>query len=182
MTRLLAGIALAFICGCASNPTQSSAAVPLQIPEPPPKAAIDPVPTPEPPPERPVGSTPVVRPLTPPAQPSSSPAAASSTVPATPAGPAAVPPDSMPPSPAAELKPAGTAAKTLTPVQLSEALDRTKQKLDAIDRRRLNAGKQADFDSARRFLSQAHTAAKVNNLMLAQSSVEKAEALAEGLR
>ena len=37
-------------------------------------------------------------------------------------------------------------------------------------------------DSARRFLAQADTAVKANNLLLAQSSVEKAEALANGLR
>jgi hypothetical protein len=130
-----------------------------------------------------VGSTPVVRPLTPPpAQPSSVPASAAAATPPTPVGPVAAPPDSTPTAPAAELKPAGSAAKVLTPSQLSEALDRTKQKLDTIDRRRLNAGKQADYDSALRFLSQANTAAKANNLMLAQSSVEKAEALAEGLR
>jgi hypothetical protein len=62
------------------------------------------------------------------------------------------------------------------------SLDRTRHKLDAIDRRRLNSGKRADYDSARRFLAQADTAVKANNLLLAQSSVEKAEALANGLR
>jgi hypothetical protein len=85
-------------------------------------------------------------------------------------------------APAPELRPAGPAARALTSTQLRESLDRTKRKLDAIDRRRLNAGKRADYDSARRFLSQADGAAKANNLMLAQSSVEKAEALADGLR
>jgi hypothetical protein len=85
-------------------------------------------------------------------------------------------------APAPELRPAGSAARALTSTQLRESLDRTKRKLDAIDRRRLNAGKRADYDSARRFLAQADGAAKANNLMLAQSSVEKAEALADGLR
>jgi hypothetical protein len=91
-------------------------------------------------------------------------------------------PEAAPPAPAPELRPAGTAAKSLTGAQVRESLDRTKQKLDAIDRRRLNAGKRADYDSARRFLAQADTAVKANNLLLAQSSVEKAEALANGLR
>ena len=59
---------------------------------------------------------------------------------------------------------------------------RTKQKLDSIDRRRLNAGKRADYDSARRFLSQANAAVEANNLLLAESSVDKAETLADGLR
>jgi hypothetical protein len=70
----------------------------------------------------------------------------------------------------------------LSGTQVRESLDRANKKLDAIDRRRLNAGKQADYDSARRFLAQADTAVKGNNLLLAQSSVEKAEALADGLR
>jgi hypothetical protein len=178
----LAIAAAIFAGGCASSPTRSSAAVPLEIPEPPPKAAMPPVPAPEPLPERPVATPPVVRPATPPApQPVAPAPTASSPTPQTPAGPVAVP-ESVPASPAAELKPAGSAAKALTPTQLTEILDRTKQKLDAIDRRRLNAGKRADYDSARRFLSQANTAAKANNLLLAQSSVEKAEALADGLR
>ena len=86
------------------------------------------------------------------------------------------------PTPAPELRPAGPAAQTTTAAQVSEVLRRTKQKLDAIDRRRLNAGKQADFDSARRFLEQAEGAVKANNLLLAQSSAEKAETLADGLR
>ena len=59
---------------------------------------------------------------------------------------------------------------------------RTKQKLDLIQRHQLNAGKRADYDSARRFLSQAETAVKENNLLLAESSVEKAETLADGLK
>lgn len=59
---------------------------------------------------------------------------------------------------------------------------RTKQKLDAIDRRRLNAGRRGDYDSARRFLSQAEAAVKDNNLLLAESSVEKAETLANALK
>jgi hypothetical protein len=63
-----------------------------------------------------------------------------------------------------------------------EVLTRTKQKLDSIDRRRLNAGRRADYDSARRFLAQAEAAVKVNNLMLADSSAEKAETLADGLK
>ena len=59
---------------------------------------------------------------------------------------------------------------------------RTKQKLDTIDRRCLNAGQQTDYDSARRFLAQGEAAVKENNLLLAESSVEKAETLADGLR
>jgi hypothetical protein len=63
-----------------------------------------------------------------------------------------------------------------------DRLVRTRQKLDAIDRSQLNAGRRTDHDSARRFLSQAEAAVKENNLLLAESSVEKAETLADGLR
>jgi hypothetical protein len=63
-----------------------------------------------------------------------------------------------------------------------DQLVRTKQKLDSIDHSRLNVGKRTDYDSARRFLSQAEAAVKENNLLLAESSVEKAETLADGLR
>jgi len=80
------------------------------------------------------------------------------------------------------LRPAGSAGKTLTAAQVRERLVRTKQKLDAIDRRQLNAGKRADFDSARRFLAQANSAVDANNLLLAESSVDKAETRADGLK
>jgi hypothetical protein len=70
----------------------------------------------------------------------------------------------------------------MTAAQVMESLGRTKQKLDSIDRRRLNAGKSADYDAARRFLAQAAVAVKANNLMLAQTQAEKAETLAAGLR
>jgi hypothetical protein len=166
---------------CASNPTRSSAAVPLETPEPPPKPALAPIPAPEPPPERPVSAPPAVRPATPPTPAANAPSNTTPTASTgTPVGPLPVP--ETPTPPAAELKPAGAAANALTAVQVREAYDRTKRKIDTIDRRRLNVGKRADYDSARRFLEQADTAAKANNLMLAQSSVEKAEALADGLR
>ena len=81
-----------------------------------------------------------------------------------------------------DLLPAGPPGRTPTAGQVRDALNRTKQKLDAIDRRRLNSGKRADYDSARRFLAQAEAAVKVNNLMLADSSAGKAETLADGLK
>ncbi len=59
---------------------------------------------------------------------------------------------------------------------------RTKHKLDSIDRRRLNTGQRTDYESALRFLSQGEAAVKDNNLLLAESSAEKAETLADGLR
>lgn len=192
MTKRLIGIsfvAAALAYGCATNPGRSAAAVPLEIPEPPPKPAILPVPAPDAPPARPAAPVPAERPpAAAPARPTPAPPSQPATTSATPAaapatnGPAVATPEPSAASPAAELRPAGSAARALSPTQVRESLDRTNQKLDAIDRRKLNAGKRADYDSARRFLAQADTAVKGNNLMLALSSVEKAEALANGLR
>ena len=188
MRTVIAGVvsvAVILAGGCASSAARSSAAVPLDVPEPPAKVAMAPIPAPEMPPDRPVAavaednppiSTPPARPAQARAQPAAAAVPPSS---AQPAGPLPVP---EPTAPAPELRPAGSAAKALGAPQVREALDRARQKLDAIDRRRLNAGKRADYDSARRFLAAGDSAAKANNLMLAQSSAEKAEALADGLR
>ena len=85
-------------------------------------------------------------------------------------------------TPPPELRPAAAAGKTPTAAQVRERLVRTKQKLDSIARNRLNTGKRADYDSARHFLAQAEDAVKENNLLLAESSGEKAETLADGLK
>lgn len=181
-TRHEALVAIALLAGaCASNPARSSVAVPLEIPEPPPRVAMDPVPAviPETP-ATPVGPAPIPA-ARPPSSAPSTPAAAAATPAPTPTTPVTVaePPRTTPPP---ELRPAGGAGRTPTAAQVRDGVARTKQKLGAIDRRRLNTGQQNDYDSARRFLSQAEAAVKDNNLLLAQSSVEKAETLADGLR
>jgi hypothetical protein len=89
------------------------------------------------------------------------------------------PPKTTPPP---ELRPAAGAGRTPTAAQVRDQLTRTKRKLDLINRGILNAGKRTDYDSARRFISQAEAAVKENNLLLAESSAEKAETLADGLR
>jgi hypothetical protein len=156
-------------------------AVPLQIPEPPPRVEIDPVAavleTP-PPPERPAAPPPARTPAN--TTPAPVPAAAAVSPPATPAVvPTPEPPRSTPPP---ELRPAGQAGKTPTAAQVRDRIGRTTQKLNSIDRRALNSGKAADYDSARRFLSQAEAAVAGNNLLLADTTVEKAETLADGLK
>jgi hypothetical protein len=167
------------VSACASNPARSAQAVPLVIPEPPPRVAIDPVPAviAEAPaqPERPA-ATPVSRP---PATQSSPPAAAVAPPAAQPPAGTVEPPRTTPPP---ELRPAGPAGRTPTAAQVRDSLARTRTKLNAIDRGRLNAGKRTDYDSARRFLAQAEAAVNDNNLLLAESSVEKAETLADGLK
>jgi hypothetical protein len=173
-------VALLVAGACASGP--ASVTVPLEIPEPPPRIAMDPVPAvvaeepvvPERPPVTPAEKA--AAPKTPPAA-----ATAAAPQPAAPTVPVTVPepPRTTPPP---ELRPAAAAGKTPTAAQVRDSLGRTKQKLDLIQRHQLNAGKRADYDSARRFLSQAETAVKDNNLLLAESSVEKAETLADGLK
>jgi len=179
LKMVVASVAL-LATACSANPARSAAAVPLEIPEPPARVAISPVPGPEPPAE--AVPVPAARPTAAIPAPARAPAAAVAPAPPPPAPVAQVPeplPAAVPPP---ELRPAGPAGRTPTGAQVREALGRAKQKLDQIDRRTLNAGKRADFDSARRFLAQAEGAVKANNLMLAQSSAEKAETLADGLR
>ena len=170
----------ACVAACASNPARSSSAVPLEIPEPPPRVAMDPVPAvaEAEPPELPGTTIPATPAVSAPPSPRT-PAASAPPPPANPPVAQAPEPARTPPP---ELRPAGPAGRALTATQVRERLVRTKQKLDSIDRRLLNAGKKADYDSARRFLSQANVAVNANNLLLAESSVEKAETLADGLR
>lgn len=178
LCRLLVGI----ICGisasaCATAQARSAAAVPLVIPEPPPRAAIEPSSSPPERPSPPAVATP--RPASPPASaqpPAPSPAPASA--------PAAVGPQPTAPAPptSSVLRSGGAGVQSISAREVREIIDRTSTKLGALHRARLSAGKRADFDAARRFLSQAQEAAKDNNLMLAYYSAEKAETLADGLR
>ena len=164
---LVAGLGAA---ACASAPARSSAAVPLEIPDPPPRAAIAPVPLPDvAQAERPVPRSPTAaaqdNPEAPPVRPA-------------PPVPAVANPSAAP----AGLRSAGPGAPSISVAHVREILSRASQKLDALNRGQLNAGRQVDYDNARRFLAQAEAAVKSNNLMLAQSSAEKAETLADGLR
>jgi hypothetical protein len=128
-------------------------------------------------PDRPTAA-PVSRPGTPP--PSTTTAAPPAPAPVAPA-PAVVTAEPSRTTPPPELRAAGSAGKP-TASLVKEGLVRTKQKLDAINARSLTAGKRTDYASARRFLAQAEEAVRENNLLLAESSVEKAETLADGLR
>jgi hypothetical protein len=161
--------------GCASAPSRTPAAVPLEIPDPPPRASIEPLPLPGPPqpapPDRPASRPTTAEPAARANRPATSP-------PPLEGNPAALP---EPPAPPAELS-AGAEAGAPSASRVREILTRTQQKLDAIDRGKLSAGKQTDYDTARRFAAQAEVAIKANNLLLARYSAEKAEALANGLR
>jgi hypothetical protein len=177
---LIVLIVAAGAAACASNPGKSAMAVPLEIPEPPPRVAPDPVAAiaEAPPPQLPETTPPVTPAAAPP--PPRVPAASRPDPSAT--APVAQTPEPARPNPPPELRPAGPAGRGLAAPQVRDRIARTKQKLDAIDRRRLSAGKRADYDSAQRFLRQANDAVAGNNLLMAESSVEKAETLADGLK
>ena len=171
------------LSACASTPERSSIKVPLEIPEPPPRVAMDPVPaviaeepaTPERPPV--TATTQTSKPIAPP------PASAAATPPPAPPTTVVTVPEPPRTTPAPELRPGGPAGRTPTAAQVRDRVAKAKQKLNLIDRRRLaTAGKRTDYDSARRFLSQAEAAVNANNLLLAESSVEKVETLANGLQ
>ena len=126
---------------------------------------------------------PPVAPAARPANPPSPPAASNSApAPAPVQPPVVAAPEPVRTTPPPELRPAPAAGRTPTAAQVRDRLVRTAQKLGSIDRRRLNAGQRADYDSARHFLSQAEAAVTANNLLLAESSVDKAETLADGLK
>jgi hypothetical protein len=173
-------VAIVLAGACSSNPARTSIAVPLEIPEPPPRVAMAPVPAAEPP----AAAVPVPASRPTAEIPQSAPprTAAATPAPAPPPVPASQVIEPARTQPPLDLLPAGPAGRTPTATQVRDSLTRIKQKLDSIDRRRLNAGRRADYDSARRFLGQAEAAVKVNNLMLAESSAEKAEMLADGLK
>jgi hypothetical protein len=190
-SRLLLCIVLGLSsASCVAFTAHPSAAVPLDIPDPPAHSTIPPVqvaekPQPEPaaPPaaENPGGRSgrPVASPA---ARPPVTPPQAATPIPGPPPA-VSTPPPPAAPAAATELRPAGpSGAQTLSAQQVREIMTRTEQKLSALDRRKLTAGKRDDYEAARRFLSQADTAVKANDLLLAQSSAEKAEALANGLR
>jgi len=181
MWRAISVVGIVVASACSSNPARTSTAVPLEIPEPPPRVAMDPVPAAEPraesvpvPASRPTAEIPTNAP------PRTAAAAPAPAPPPTQTVPVIEPTTRTAPPP--DLLPAGPPGRKPTVTQVLDAVTRTKQKLDAIDRRRLNSGRRADYDSARRFLAQAEEAVKGNNLMLAESSAEKAETLADGLK
>jgi hypothetical protein len=164
---------------CASAPGQPAVSVPLEVPEPPARAALEPAAIAEAaPPERPA------RPTAGTTEPSGGrQGRASSTPSPTPAAPPANPQSAVPAATTSpELRAGGSAGQTRSVQEVRAIMARTSQKLDRLDRARLTAGQQADFDTARRFLAQAEQGIRANNLMLAQYSAEKAETLINGLR
>jgi hypothetical protein len=184
-SRIAVTFAAVFVAACATSQTRAAVNVPLAVPAPPPREPTPLIPVTVPPADT-AAPAPTARTTEPPSpsstQPVAAPAPATSAPPVvavTPPAPAVAAPPATPPP---ELRSAGPTGRTLTAAQVGDGIGRAKRKLDAINRARLSAGQSADYDSARRFLDQAADAVKANNLLLAQSLVEKAETLADGLR
>jgi hypothetical protein len=163
---------------CASAPRPPVASVPLEVPEPPPRANLEPAPTTA---EGATAERPA-RPATATAEPSGGRQGRPASTPPAAVPPAAAPQGTAPAVATPELRPGGIAGQTRSVQELREIIARTSAKLARLDRARLSAGQQADFDTASRFLAQAEQAIRANNLMLAQYSAEKAEILINGLR
>jgi hypothetical protein len=87
-----------------------------------------------------------------------------------------------PTNPAAQLQPTlPAAAQTEMERQLTDQLALAKKDLDRVDYRALGADARAQYDAAKRFITQADEARRNGNLVMAARLAEKAVGLAVGL-
>ena len=156
-------VAVAFVGGCATAGAKSEpGGPPLEIPEPPPRSVSDlptapPTPTTVAAPEGPRRPRPAPKPAAAP-----EPAAESA------------------PSPPLQLAPAA-GGSLVTAESVRSLLAQTAKRLDQLLRATLSTGRQAQYDTARRFLDQAGTALTAGNVTFAHYLGEKADALARDL-
>jgi hypothetical protein len=85
------------------------------------------------------------------------------------------------PPPPGDLRATGS-GQAISADEVRRIIDRADRVLDGVDPRRLNSAGQVQHDTARRFITQAEAAVKVDNLMFAKYLAEKGETLANGLR
>ena len=176
--------------GCARARAKTGPDLPaLDIPSPPPREveASDTTPQPPPPPPPPPAEEPARRaptaaaPARPrPAAPRAESTPAAAPAPAPPTGPV------EPPKPAEEqAKPPTTTLQTAPPGNEGEVertirtvLTRATTDLNRIDYRALNADARTQYDTAKRFVTQAQEALRAKNLVFARNLADKAAALA----
>jgi hypothetical protein len=155
----------------------------LAVPVVPPRV-LAPLPEPEPPveavaeaetpsaPRRPPRQAPRPRPDAPREAPrAETPAEAGTTPPAEP----------KPAEPAAPLRTPQTANDQQAERRIRDALGRAAKTLSQVNVRNLGFDARQQYDSARRFVDQAHGALKAGNYMFASYLADKADALARGL-
>jgi hypothetical protein len=157
------------------------------MPSPPPREvevadATVPVPPPPPPAEEPARRAPVAaaparpRPAPPRQEPAPA-AAATPPAPVEPPKPAEEPP--KPPTTTLQTAPTGNAVEVERTIRT--VLTRATADLSRIDYRALNADARTQYDTAKRFVTQAQDALKAKNLVFARNLADKAAALAAQL-
>jgi outer membrane biosynthesis protein TonB len=165
--------------GCAHAQAKTTAAVPLEMPAPPPRD-VEPVEADAPPPmplaQEPAHNPPG-RPRTPvrtePAKPDV----------AKPDAPPDTPkPADEPPKPAPAPQPTLQTAPTTTEIEMERAirgtLARAMADLNRVDYRALNTDARTQYDTAKRFVNQADDAIRAKNFVFAKNVADKAAALA----
>jgi hypothetical protein len=168
--------------GCFGARAQTVAAQPLDVPPPPPRTVEvrnPDVPPPVPLPEEPPRTQPSAV-LAPPARPAEPPR---------PAEPAKSEPPSDASRPAEEGIRAPTTTLQTTPAQQEGELERRIRMvllqaghgLNRVNYQALNADGRTQYDTAKRFISQAEEAVRAKNLVFASNLAEKAAALASQL-
>jgi hypothetical protein len=183
-TALLIGAIGVAASGCATTHAKSAPdAPPLDMPPPPPRA-IEPSDT-EPPPPIALPDEPEHHP---PARrvpsPSPKPEATKPEPPKPETPPIVEPPkpaEEPPKSPPTTLQTAPAGRETEEEQRIRAQLSRAMADLNRIDYRALNADARTQYDTAKRFVTQAEDALKAKNLVFARSVADKAAALAAQL-
>lgn len=162
--------------GCAKARAHTEPAIPVLTPPPPPPRVVEtyvdePVPTIEP---SPVDTALATPPSRPPSRPAARPEAPKPE-------PARTEPERpMGPPPALTLQPA-PGARTKTETSIRALMSRTVQDLQRVNYAALDADGRAQYDTARRFLSQAEESLKGGNLAFAGKLADKAATMASVL-
>lgn len=163
--------------GCAKARAHTEPAIPVLTPPPPPPRVVEtyvdePVPTIAP---SPVDTALASPPTRPPARPANAKPEAPKPEPAR-----TEPERPMVPPPALTLQPA-PGAQTKTETSIRALMSRTVQDLQRVNYAALDADGRAQFDTARRFLSQAEESLKGGNLAFAGKLADKAATMASVL-
>ena len=183
---LSVGVLLTSGCSRARAKTEPDAPA-LNVPAPPPREvevadATVPAPPPPPPPEEPARRAPAppapVRPRPAPPRPEPAPApAAAAPAPAEPPKPVEEP--AKPPTTTLQTAPTGNEGEVERTIRT--VLTKATADLNRIDYRALNADARTQYDTAKRFVTQAQQALRAKNLVFARNLADKAAALAAQL-
>ena len=169
--------------GCATTHAKAAPDTPPLDMPPPPARALEPSDSEPPPPialpDEPARHAPARRP------PSPSPKPEAKSEPPKPETPPAVeppkPPEETPKMPPTTLQTAPAGRETEEEQRIRAQLSRATADLSRIDYRALNTDARTQYDTAKRFVTQAEDALRAKNLVFARSVADKAAALAAQL-